>query len=125
MKKLTELQPEEKRILAAEACGWICCSDYGSQKFFHNGDMLRQVMWPDSSHHAKLPDYGNDRNAMAEAEATLTPEEHRFFRDELWRQIEREMPHRIGTAQKQERAYQSRNASQRLDAFLLAKGLAE
>lgn len=48
MKKLSELSPEEKRVLAAEACGIP----------------------------ALLLDYANDLNAMHEAEKTLTDEEY-------------------------------------------------
>jgi hypothetical protein len=73
---------------------------------------------------APHPKYDTSLDAMAEAEATLTDEEHRLFRDALWHKIDIEVGTEIGTEQKQERAYQSRTAFQRLDAWLIAKGIA-
>ena len=94
MKKLSELKPEEKRILAAEACGWQDCERMHAE--FRNFDML--------------PDYGNDLNAMHEAEKTLSADE--------WTKYDSLMP--LRDPQKIHAT-----AAQRLDAFLLAKNLCE
>ena len=118
MKKLTELTLEEKRILAAEACGWRYI---GSSCFKHQrwDNWTTPEGWTGSR--KSVPDYGNDLNACAEMQATLTEDEHHAFRCYLWdRGGELEMSNR-----RYERSYFESTAAQRLDAFLLAKGLAE
>ena len=65
MKPLAELSPEEKRALAARACGfnfvqWSCRK-------------LKGVAITSNGYLVDVPDYGNDLNAMHEAEKTLTP----------------------------------------------------
>ena len=119
--KLSELKPEEKRILAAEACGWRrqwnCYNNavlYKADSEFEpheagteNGP-LHECVWE------VLPDYGNDLNACAEMEKTLTDAE---FSQYAWRVL--------GDGRIECRAFFGATAAQRLDAFLLAKGLAE
>ena len=99
MKKLNDLSKEEKRILAAEACGY---------KWFT--DTL--------GHRILSPDYGNDLDAMHEAEKS------EFFSAGVpasrWERYD-EILHSICGGFGRAHA----TASQRLNAFLLAKGLCE
>ena len=99
MKKLNDLSKEEKRILAAEACG---------HKWFT--DAL--------GHRILSPDYGNDLNAMHEAEKTVPYELQPILLRELKRVV---MNYQHGVS---DWDIYTATASQRLDAFLLAKGLA-
>ena len=103
--KLTELTPEQKRILCAEACGWTRCAC---------GDTEHCDVWYKPDEDATLTigvsPYDTSLDAMAEAEATLECTE--AYESEL-----------IGTCQNTPIWHAT--APQRLDAFLLAKGLAE
>jgi len=99
MKPLHELSPEEKRVLAAEAMG----AQWFTDKFGV------RILSP-------LPDYGNDLNACAEMEKTLTMEECARY-EELMQSADA-LPYPAGL-----NVWHS-TAAQRLDAFLLAKGLA-
>lgn len=112
MKNLTDLTSDEKRVLCAEAC-LIKCADYGDEKFFHSGDPLHQMMWPDSSQHKHLPHYDTSLDAMAEAEATLNDGERSDYVDIITNHGRRAHWGIFATA------------AQRLDAFLIAKGLAK
>ena len=120
MKKLTDLTSEEKRVLCAEAC-LIKCADYGDEKFFHSGDPLRQMMWPDSSQHKQLPHYDTSLDAMATAIETLQWNEIDAYLDALARIVDLQHGYRMELTL----GVVNATAAQRLDAFLIAKGLAK
>jgi hypothetical protein len=71
------MNPEQKRLAIAEACGWIVKSKgsftfvYPPNKTTGNGYQVNDIMHPKIIR--LLPDYLNDLNAMHEAEKTLTP----------------------------------------------------
>ena len=116
MKKLTELSPEEKRILAAEACEW----KRGIQGFYCKEGCIAD---DGLSLHTEdeLPDYGNDLNACAEAVEAMPYEEQEAWLDALARVVDPMHGYRMRLTAEIANA----TAAQRLDAFLLAKGLAE
>jgi len=107
--KLAELSPEEKRVLAAEACGfkfvqWSCRK-------------LKGVAITSNGYLVEVPDYGNDLNAMHEAERLAGLHEDSFMGRKL---------RRIWNTKVRHIAFpQYATAAQRLDAFLLVKGLAQ
>lgn len=107
--KITELTPEQKEILCAVECGWQR-SNYTS--------------WisPAGKYEMNPLPYSTSLDAMAEAEKTLTDEEHFEFRTALAEQCARDCA--AGTVRDYHRALKSRTPPQRLDAFLIAKGLA-
>ena len=136
MKKLTELSPEEKCILAAEACGWkheyktiqtlrhsrlvnpsgevVHKYGFGPKAPSASAIIKRLKEWP----LYKIPDYGSDLNACAELEETLTEDQCDAFDEALGEILEtREHPASF-------RIWHS-TAARRLDAFLIAKGLRE
>ena len=115
--KLTELSPEEKRILAAEACGWTDFSraDFAGAIQYGRKPLSCSASW-------EVPDYGNDLNAMAGAVMTLGIVCKRVFAETLRRVCDDELP---GDILGDEFVIQNATAAQRLDAFLLAKGLCE
>ena len=102
MKKLTTLQPSEKLILCAEACGWQQIEKIGMDREWHG--------WREKGPLVPLPDYANDLNAMHEVEKSIKDTDcWRLYKEELSL-----MPIDPIHA----------TAAQRLDAFLIAKGLA-
>ena len=104
--KLSELKPEEKRILAAEACGIIVRKEWHGLQG-----------WND----AQVPDYGNDLNAIHEAVEAMPYEEQQAWLDALARIADPFHGYRMHLTVEITNA----TAAQRLDAFLLAKGSAE
>lgn len=143
-KKISELTPEEKRILCGEACGVIPIFEWQVMNEDETASCMSgekheceqwlsriQKEYPDSDYSKyhvgawkRYPRYDESRDAMAAAEATLTDDEHYDFRCELWKIVDSVIPDEIGNEWRQERAYQSLTVTQRLDAFLIAKGLA-
>ena len=117
MKKLSELSTEEKRILAAEACGWT-----------HLEGVWGLIPNRPSNHHhyeRPLPDYGNDLNSMAFAMDSLNAIQREDFVKALCRiicgpEVEYHQMHLCEMFR-----FANATAAQRLDAFLLAKGLCE
>lgn len=60
------MNPTDQRIAIAEACGWV----------YLGSTCLKHKAWKNWYHHKKtkfrrVPDYPNDLNAMAEAEAVM------------------------------------------------------
>jgi hypothetical protein len=101
--KLSELTPEQMRVMCAEFMG----AQWFTDKFGVN------ILSP-------LKPYDTSLDAMAEAEATLTEDEHHAFRCKLWEFAAVEK-----TNSRYERRYFSSSPLQRLAAFLIAKGLAK
>ena len=123
MKKLTELTPEEKRILAAEACGWMFKESRPNE-----GGNFAGWWYAPSGLRAEngyedycLPDYGNDLNAMAQAVEAMPYEEQEAWLDALSRIVDPMHGYRMRLTVEIANA----TAAQRLDAFLLATGRAE
>ena len=119
--KISELlkQPEKMRVMCAEALGIL---------YYHETERMwavkRSGFFTSQSHAAgRLQKYDTSLDAMAEAEATLTDEEHYLFRKELAKQCVNDELGQAGV-RKYHRDLQSRTALQRLAAFLIAKGLA-
>ena len=113
MKKLNDLSKEEKRILAAEACGY---------KWFT--DAL--------GHRILSPDYGNDLNAMHEAIRHAKANSDQFFTMDYHKALCRAVLGRDPSGSDSIFCgghildwMVEATAAQRLDAFLLAKNLAE
>jgi hypothetical protein len=135
MKKLTELSPEEKRILAAGACGIpkharFYAQGHGGMRYFAYSDRASAehmfANFGTAEHPIEdlwiavwLPDYGNDLNAMHEAERIA-------WMGDLKKLHNDQKAHNEWCAYKAFLDYDIHaTASQRLDAFLLAKGLCE
>lgn len=115
--KLSELKPEEKRILAAEACGWSLRRNVLELRYGKAKDVC-DISW--------LPDYGNDLNACVEMEATLTEKlDQNAYSEALFQIINREKDGEFRFIGATPFHYATATAAQRLDAFILAKGLAE
>ena len=109
--KLTELSPEQKRILAAEA--------YGFKFLQWNCKKLRGVSDSSKGYLVNVPDYGASLDAMHEAERIAwTGDLEKLHNDpktyRQWQDYKDFLEYNIHAT-----------AAQRLDAFLLAKGLAE
>lgn len=129
--KLSELTPEQKRIMCAEACGtsikgtWHCPRCHEDLEWTHVSydekhsidSCLCPVIFIEAT------PYHEDLNAMALAEATLADDEHFLFREELSQQCVRDVS--VKTDSDYHRSLQSRTAAQRLDAWLLARGLVQ
>ena len=117
MKKLSELKPEQKRILAAEACGWHEEKEpegsANATAWWHHNDRYPSSLMP-------VPDYGNDLNAMHEA-VMQCRESLDSYTVKLRAIVLRDTIDYAGD----DIDYYHATAAQRLDAFLLAKGLAE
>lgn len=108
------LADEQKRVKIASLCGWQEVPD----KFY----LDRKAWLKDGQRHATidLPDYLTDLNAIAQAEAILSDEEHRLFRQHLWEMTDAN--HDWCFEDTQNRSYISANARQRAEAFLSLKG---
>ena len=144
--KITELTPEQKRIMCHKACGkelYMIVKQgmyYRPDAAGYTGEpslawrlplkqAKRYEMYADrddvpNSEKVTLEEvsalpYDTSLDAMAEAEATLTDGEHFIFRHQLAEQCTS-----TETVRDYHRALQSRTPPQRLDAFLIAKGLA-
>lgn len=113
---LSNLTNEQKRVKIAEACGWRTCPDMG--RLFAKWKQNKTGKLADCDEH--LPDYLNDLNAMAEAEKTLTDDQHKEFRAKLWDIVEPPNKPAWILFEEHNRAYASATANQRADAFLLS-----
>ena len=111
--KLTELTPEQKRILAAEACGWIPTPE---GNWTQNPTGIGTPEFPTCFH---LPDYGASLDAMAEVLAQLPCEIQAIYMRKLTFVVMMK-PEGVSDFERH-----NATAAQRLDAFLLAKGLCE
>ncbi len=140
--KISELlkQPETMCVMCAEACGIpkharFYAQDHGGMRYFTY--TTRAVAEQMFAHYGKpehpiedlwiaglLKRYDESLDAMAEAEATLTDEEHSLFRAEIVSQVTREFA-ACDTSRAYFRALYERTAIQRLAAWLIAKGLAQ
>lgn len=113
--KLTDLTPEQKRILCAEACGWTRCAC---------GDTEHCDVWygPDDDAFPTIgvSPYDTSLDAMAEARKTLTEAEYHRYAVHLWNTVANKQL--LGNS-----LFRCVDAAaiDHLDAFLLAKGLAE
>lgn len=112
MKKLSELTQWEKFLLCIDALGWEDTGK-GWERKLPNGTCVGWTNVP--------PNYGASRDAMAEAERSLTMEESELYVDALARIVNpvHGYRHELNFANV------TANAQQRLDAFLVAKGLAK
>lgn len=115
--KLTDLTSEQKRIICAEACGWKRCAC---------GDTEHCDVWYGPEEYATptigVSNYDESLDAMAEAVGTLEIVDRRVFAECLVKVCAGELP---GDVLGDAFVIYNASASQRLDAFLLAKGLAE
>ena len=121
MKKLTDLTPEEKRVLCAEACGFSWRSNGFGYRFLAKkggcGPDAKSEKCTDALR--KLPPYHTSLDAMATAEATLEWSETDACLDALARIVDPAHGYRMELTF----AVVTATAEQRLDAFLLAKGI--
>ena len=117
--KLSELTPEQKRIVIAKACGWesIWKDDRQNFRGFHLSHAA-------DGKHRLIPDYLNDLNAMHEAEKVLNPY---FDKSEYACEMNRYIRflHEVCGGVANCFLHHCATAAQRADAFLLATGRAE
>lgn len=109
------MSKEQQRMAIAEVCGWKAVRAprsiaVGTEMSVLDARRKAKEFW----HESMVPDYFNDLNAMAEAERTLTEDQHDSFRDHLlgiclrdWKAGKCITPHPI-----------SATAAQRSEAFL-------
>jgi hypothetical protein len=114
MKKISELSPEEKRILCAEACGW---TDGGGVSNWPHYGYRKGAGKPESPE--PLPHYDTSLDAMATATATLNADDYERFISIIRLKFD-ELLIETGTRAYQ-RAIMDADAETRLDAFLCAK----
>jgi hypothetical protein len=96
---------EQINKVIAETCGWIerpTCTDF-----------LGNPLLP--------PDYCNDLNAIHEAEKTLTDEQHRQYRSEVWYSVCNDISS-YECVKAAERPHFSATARHRAEAFLKTLG---
>jgi hypothetical protein len=110
------MNPEQKRLAIAEACGWIVKSKgsftfvYPPNKTTGNGYQVNDIMHPKIIR--LLPDYLNDLNAMHEAEKI-------FADDDSFRGYEAQLDKVVPMSER----WIFATAAQRADAFIATLGL--
>jgi hypothetical protein len=125
------MSPEAQRIAIAEVFGLDIIYDpagpsdrpdaWQTAYFTPSAAEQRRKRWPFSFVVKIIPDYLNDLNAMHEAEASLTDEQHSAFRKHLASVVgERESPSYSTPGWR--RRYVSSTAAQRAEAFLRTIG---
>jgi hypothetical protein len=123
LEHLRAMSPEEVNRRIAEHCGWTECYTAGGIAYGY----APAKDYPHASsppvkrgHHKSAPNYFASLDVMAQAEATLTDEEHWRFRGIL-RAITGPKPERAMTHAEWDRAYVSAPANVRALAFIMAK----
>lgn len=138
--ELSKLTPEQKRIAIAQACGWGYMRRKGNPKYNHSCVWLFPPDWKFGDRGpvgefelcekpefevtfsiSNAPDYLNDLNAMAAAEAALSSGQHYTFRCRLWDITDASTDRSfVGVnGEEHNRRYCSATAARRADAFLL------
>jgi hypothetical protein len=107
------MTPEQKRMAIAEARGWKYIARSSTIVSWCFKCMAIVGINPKTSFAEQVPDYLNDLDAMHEAEAGLSYDQHRTFRKHLWWE----------TVGRDPRQFVSATAAQRADAFILTLNL--
>lgn len=118
------MTPEEKQIIVAEFCGWKRKEIKDGNKFSDPIQDLLVIRWVNCKTkqvQRNLPDYGNDLNAMREAELLLLENVYDDFLDNLCILIFGDKAQMDGSYIEMG-AMMKATAQQRQDAFIRAIG---